>query len=128
MVFVVLCVSFSTTEPAQSDRRIIRLILTDLGLFSLEKRRLQGDPVAAFQYLQGGYKKEGNTLFSRVYWDRTWGNDFKLKEGRFRLDINKVFFYSKGGEALAQVARYVVDALSLETVKVWLDGVLSSLI
>ena len=58
--------------------------LRELGLFSLEKRRLQGDLIVAFQYLKGAYKEEGSQLFERVDNSRTKRNGFELKEERFR--------------------------------------------
>ena len=48
-----------------------------------------------FQYLKGRCKKEGDRLFSRVCGDRKMGNGFKLKKGRFRLDIRKKSFTVK---------------------------------
>ena len=54
------------------------------------------------QYLKDGCKKEGDRLFSKVCGDRTKGNCFKLKEGRFRLYVRERFFLC---EALSQVAQ-----------------------
>ena len=48
--------------------------LREMGLFSLGKRRLWGDLIAAFQYLKGAYKQEGSQLFERVDNSRTRGN------------------------------------------------------
>jgi len=41
-------------------------MLRELGFFNLEKRRLQGDVIAAFQYLKGAYRKDGDNLFSKA--------------------------------------------------------------
>jgi len=102
--------------------------LRELGLFSLEKRRLWGDLIAAFQYLKGAYRKDGEGLFRRVCSDRTRGNGSKLKEGRFRLDIRKKFFTMRVVRHWHRLPREAVDAPSLEMFKARLDGALSNLV
>jgi len=96
-------------------------------LFSLEKRRLWGDIIAASQSLKGAYKKDGGKLFSRACCDRTRGNCFILKEGRFRLDIRKNFFTMrvvKHWNSLRKGGRCPI----LGTFKVRLDRALSNLV
>ncbi|GAB0181562.1 triadin [Grus japonensis] len=102
--------------------------LRELGLFSLEKRRLWGDLIVAFQYLKEAYRKAGEGLFIRECSDRTKGNGFKLKKGRFRLDIRKKFFTVRVVRHWNRLPREVVDAPSLEVFKARLDGALGNLV
>jgi len=71
-------------------------MLTKLDLFSLEKKRLQGDLIAAFQYLKRAYNQERDWHFKRAR-----KNGFKLKEERFRLVVRKKIFTQRM-DAVAQ--------------------------
>ena len=75
----------------------------------------------AFQYLKGVYKQEGEQLFVRVDSDRTRGNGFKLRQGRFRLDIRRKFFTQSRVMHWNRLPKEVVDAPSLEAFKARLD-------
>jgi len=99
-----------------------------LGLFSLEKRRLRGDLRAAFQYLKWAYRKDGEGLFTRTHSNRTRGNGSKLNKVRFRLHIRRKFFIMWLVRHWNRLPREAVPAPSLEVFKARLDGALSNLV
>jgi len=102
--------------------------LRELGLFSLEKRRLRGDLINAYKYLQGGGQEDGTRRFPVVPSDRTRGSGHKLKQRKLQLNPRKNFFPLRVTEPWPRLPREALESPSLEIFKTHLDKVLCSLL
>jgi len=84
--------------------------------------------MAAFHYLKGACRRDGENIFSRAFCDRKRSNGFKLREGRFRLDIRRKFFTVRVLKHWNRLPREAVEAPSLDKFKSRLNGALSNLV
>ncbi|XP_075270075.1 uncharacterized protein LOC142360568 [Opisthocomus hoazin] len=102
--------------------------LRELALFRLKKRRLRGDLINAYKYLQGGGQEDGAKLFSVVPSDRTRSNGHKLEQRKLQLKTRKNFFPLRVTEPWPRLPREAVESPSLEIFRIRLDKVLCSLL
>ncbi|GAB0189156.1 mitochondrial enolase superfamily member 1 [Grus japonensis] len=99
--------------------------LRDLGLFSLEKRRLRGDLINTYKS-KGWMSKGWGRLFSVVPSDRTRSKGQKLDHKKFHLNMRKNFFTLRVTEHWNRLPREVVE--SLEILKTHLDAILCNML
>lgn len=78
--------------------------------------------MADSQYLKGAYKKAEEGLFKGACCDRKRVKGFKIKEGRFRLEIGKNIFTMREARHWNRLCREVVDAPFLEVLKASVGG------
>ena len=88
--------------------------LRELGLFSLEQRRLRGDFIALYNCLKRGYTKVYISLFFQVTSNRTGGNDLVLVLGEIHVGYQGKDYSKKVVSLWNRLSREVVKSPFLE--------------
>lgn len=121
----------SDTSPPFSSCQLVTSgnVLTSLctnRCFVLRTRSLCEDLWATSQYLKGTHREDREGLFVKSCSDRTKGNGYKPKEGKFRWDIQKKCVTVRVMGHWKRLLREAADDPRLAVFR--LDGALSNLV
>ena len=101
--------------------------LSNLGLLSLEKRRLKEDLISVYKCVRCRRQRDEARLFSAACGNRTRENGCKLKHWKFFTSMRKNFFTVGVMEHGYRLPREAVESPSLEMFKTCLDTYLYNL-
>ena len=102
--------------------------LGELGLLSLEERRLRGDLINMYKYHKGGCQEAEDRLLLVVPSYRTRGNGHKLRHRKFQVDMRGHFVTVRVTEHRNWLPREAVESPSLEIFKTHLDAILHNVL
>jgi len=103
------------------DNKCYEEWLRELGLFSLEKKRLRGDLIALYNSLKGGCSEACVGLFSQVTSDRMRGNGFHLHRGSLYWTLGKISLLKEWSGIGIGFPREVAESQYLEVFKKLVD-------
>ena len=95
--------------------------LSNLGLFSLGKRRLRGDLINVYKYLKGGGRQMDEARLFLVMCSSRTSNGLKLEHRKFHTNMQKNFFMVRVMERWNRLPRKVVVSPSMGIFKTLLD-------
>ena len=95
--------------------------LRELGLFSLERRRLRGDLIEVYKMMKGIDRVNVQRLFPRVDGAVTRGHNYRIHGGRYRRDVRGRFFTQRVVGVWNGLPAVIVESDTLGTFKRLLD-------
>ena len=112
-------------EGLKDDKGLEHLLyeerLSELGLFSLEKRRPRGDLINVCKYHKCERQRDIANFFSAVCRDWTRGNSLNLEHRKLLTNVQKNFFMVRVTEHWNRLPRWVLESSSLEIFKILMD-------